>query len=79
MTLKTKVISKVQRDNYHYGNLSNAIKELAIKLVAEHGVDGFSIRQAAGILGVAPSAVYMSCCQFSTTVLESFSILNHCI
>ena len=58
MTLKTKLISKVQRDNYHYGNLSDAIKELAIKLVAEHGVDGFSIRQAAGMLGVAPSAVY---------------------
>ena len=58
MTLKNKPISQQQRHSYHHGNLSDAIKELAIKLIAEHGVDGFSIRQAAGILGVASSAVY---------------------
>lgn len=58
MTIKNKTISQAQRDTYHYGNLSDAIKELAIKLIAEHGVDVFSIRQAAGILGVASSAVY---------------------
>ena len=58
MTLKNKTASSLQRENYHYGNLSDTIKELAIKLIAEHGVDGFSIRQAAGILGVASSAVY---------------------
>lgn len=58
MTLKNKTASSLQRDNYHYGNLSDTIKELAIKLIAEHGVDGFSIRQAASILGVASSAVY---------------------
>lgn len=58
MTLKNKPISQQQRHSYHHGNLSDAIKELAIKLIAEYGVDGFSIRQAAGILGVASSAVY---------------------
>jgi AcrR family transcriptional regulator len=31
---------------------------LAVELIAKNGVDGFSMRQAASMLGVAPSAVY---------------------
>jgi AcrR family transcriptional regulator len=58
MSAKIKSKSVGKRDNYHYGNLADAIKDLAVELIAEHGVDGFSIRQAAGLLGVASSAVY---------------------
>ena len=58
MTAKTKAKILGTRENYHYGNLAEAIKDLAVELIAEHGEDGFSIREAAGILGVASSAVY---------------------
>jgi AcrR family transcriptional regulator len=53
--MSTKATS---RTSYHHGDLSQALKDLAVDLIAKKGVDGFSMRQAAGILGVAPSAVY---------------------
>lgn len=46
------------RGHYHHGDLPQALKKLALELIAEHGVEGFSMRQAATALGVAPSAVY---------------------
>ena len=46
------------RDHYHHGDLPHELKELALVLIAKHGVEGFSMRQAAATLGVAPSAVY---------------------
>ena len=46
------------RGQYHHGDLPQALKKLALELIAKHGVEGFSLRQAATALGVAPSAVY---------------------
>jgi AcrR family transcriptional regulator len=46
------------RGQYHHGDLSQALKTLALALIATSGVEGFSMRQAATVLGVAPSAVY---------------------
>lgn len=43
---------------YHHGDLPQVLKKLALELIAEHGVEGFSMRQAAATLGVAPSAMY---------------------
>jgi len=46
------------RGQYHHGDLPQALKKLALELISTHGVEGFSLRQAATALGVAPSAVY---------------------
>lgn len=46
------------RGQYHHGDLPQALKKIALELIAKHGVDGFALRQAAAALGVAPSAVY---------------------
>ena len=46
------------RNQYHHGDLQKALKTLALSLISQHGAEGFSLRQAATTLGVAPSAVY---------------------
>ncbi|MDA9218759.1 TetR/AcrR family transcriptional regulator [Burkholderiaceae bacterium] len=56
--MPTKKSKSAKRTSYHHGDLSQALKNLAVDLIAKNGVDGFSMRQAAGMLGVAPSAVY---------------------
>ncbi len=50
--------SQPPRGHYHHGDLPQALKKLALELIAAHGVEGFSMRQAAASLGVAPSAMY---------------------
>ncbi|MEI7513806.1 MAG: TetR/AcrR family transcriptional regulator [Betaproteobacteria bacterium] len=50
--------SQPPRGHYHHGDLPQALKKLALELIAAHGVEGFSMRQAAADLGVAPSAMY---------------------
>jgi len=50
--------STTPRASYHHGDLPQALKTLALDVIAEHGADAFSLRQAAAALGVAPSAVY---------------------
>lgn len=46
------------RQPYHHGDLRQALIEAALSLVARHGVDGFSLREAAREAGVAASAPY---------------------
>lgn len=43
---------------YHHGDLRNALVAAALKLVAKHGVEGFSLREAARAVGVSPGAAY---------------------
>lgn len=43
---------------YHHGDLRAALIEAATSLVSAHGSEGFSLRQAASLVGVAPSACY---------------------
>jgi len=50
--------TQAPRVQYHHGDLAQALKTLALALIATRGVEGFSMRQAASALGVAPSAVY---------------------
>jgi AcrR family transcriptional regulator len=43
---------------YHHGGLPEALKKASLKLIALHGVEGFSLRQAAAAVGVSPGAAY---------------------
>lgn len=46
------------RDHYHHGDLPAALKRAALTLIGRHGAEGFSLRQAAIVVGVSPSAAY---------------------
>jgi AcrR family transcriptional regulator len=43
---------------YHHGDLKNALVTTALRLVAERGPEGFSLREAAREVGVSPGAAY---------------------
>jgi AcrR family transcriptional regulator len=47
-----------RKGGYHHGDLRNALVGTALKLVAKHGVEGFSLREAARAVGVSPAAAY---------------------
>jgi AcrR family transcriptional regulator len=46
------------RTGYHHGDARNAFLRAALGLVEARGVDGFSLREAARVVGVSPSAAY---------------------
>ena len=46
------------RAHYHHGDLPAALKTAALTLITRHGVEGFSLREAAMLVGVSPSAAY---------------------
>ena len=46
----------VQR--YHHGDLRAALMKAALKLIDEHGVKGFSLKDAAALAGVSTAAPY---------------------
>jgi AcrR family transcriptional regulator len=46
------------RPTYHHGDLRNSLIRAALALVSEHGVEGFSLREAARTVGVSASACY---------------------
>lgn len=52
------IVHMEKRNQYHHGNLGQALIEAAISLIAQHGVAGFSLREAAVHIGVSPSAAY---------------------
>jgi AcrR family transcriptional regulator len=47
-----------RKGGYHHGDLRNALVTAALKLVARHGVEGFSLREAARAVGVSAAAAY---------------------
>jgi AcrR family transcriptional regulator len=47
-----------RKGGYHHGDLRNALLAAALKLVAKHGVEGFSLREAARAVGVSAAAAY---------------------
>ncbi|MEU6782261.1 TetR/AcrR family transcriptional regulator [Nonomuraea angiospora] len=47
-----------KRPSYHHGDLRGALIETALELIAEQGVQGFSMAEASRRLGVAVSAPY---------------------
>ena len=46
----------LSRARYHHGDLQNALLEASLALVAERGVEAFSLREAARAVGVSPAA-----------------------
>jgi AcrR family transcriptional regulator len=44
--------------DYHHGDLRRSLIEATVRLVAEHGVDGFTLRAAAKLAGVSDGAPY---------------------
>ncbi len=46
------------RARYHHGDLRNALLDVALRLIAERGPEGFSLREAAREVGVSPGAAY---------------------
>lgn len=49
---------ETKKDSYHHGDLAAALKKQTLRLVAKHGIEGFSLRAAAAALKVTPGAVY---------------------
>lgn len=47
-----------KRDRYHHGDLRAALIDTAMELIAQQGVQGFSLAEASRRLGVAVSAPY---------------------
>jgi AcrR family transcriptional regulator len=46
------------RRSYHHGNLKEALIEAARRFIAERGVGGFTLVDAARLVGVTPAALY---------------------
>jgi len=44
------------RTNYHHGDLKDALVRAADAIIREHGIEGFSLREAARRAGVSPGA-----------------------
>ncbi len=47
-----------RKGGYHHGDLRNALLAAALKLVAKHGAEAFSLREAARAVGVSAAAAY---------------------
>ena len=48
----------IRKRAYHHGNLRAALVEAALHAIAEHGPDGFTLRDVARRAGVSPAAPY---------------------
>jgi AcrR family transcriptional regulator len=46
------------RTSYHHGDLRRTLLETALRLIAERGPEGFSLREAAREVSVSPAAAY---------------------
>lgn len=46
------------RQGYHHGNLKEALIEAARRFIAERGIGGFTLADAAKLVGVTPAALY---------------------
>ena len=44
--------------SYHHGDLANAVIAAGLRRVRQRGFDAVSGRELAGVVGVAPSAIY---------------------
>ena len=64
------------RESYHHGNLRDALVKAAIPLLAEHGVEGLSLRSVAKVAGVSHAAPYRHF-RDKTDLLESIAIRGY--
>lgn len=58
MKKTSKTTSPAAKDGYHHGDLRRSLLEAALGLVATHGVQGFTLREAARAAGVSHNAPY---------------------
>ena len=49
---------RFDKRGYHHGNLREALTEAARRFIAERGLGGFTLVDAAKLVGVSPTAVY---------------------
>jgi AcrR family transcriptional regulator len=56
INLNSEKIEAPARGNYHHGDLRGALINAAEDILAERGVEGFSLREAARRAGVSPAA-----------------------
>jgi AcrR family transcriptional regulator len=49
---------RARRSTYHHGDLPRALREAAVRLLAERGADGLTLREAARAVGVHHAAAY---------------------
>ncbi|MGH7294667.1 MAG: TetR/AcrR family transcriptional regulator [Polyangiaceae bacterium] len=49
---------RTRRRSYHHGDLERALVDASIALMADKGVDGFTLREAARRVGVSHAAAY---------------------
>ena len=54
--MQDDLISVKMERNYHHGDLRQALVDSALTVLAEKGVDGFSLRETARRAGVSPAA-----------------------
>ncbi len=53
-----KTPAAARKHSYHHGNLRQALLSASLELVARHGVEDFSLREAARAVGVSAGAAY---------------------
>ncbi|MGO1068915.1 TetR/AcrR family transcriptional regulator [Lysobacter sp. CA199] len=70
-------------ERYHHGDLKTALIEAADRILAEHGVAGFSLREAARRAGVSPAAPAhhfgSAAGLLSEVAILGFEELAHCL
>lgn len=72
-----------QRENYHHGDLRQALIDAALELVAEKDVSSLSLREVARRVGVSHAAPYRHFEDKEALLVavaqEGFGMLRHCI
>ncbi|OLT12376.1 hypothetical protein BJF78_03920 [Pseudonocardia sp. CNS-139] len=53
-----QAVQRGDHSGYHHGSLPQVLIEVSLDLIAEHGLDGFSLVRAAKAAGVSPAAPY---------------------
>ncbi len=65
-----------KRRTYHHGDLERALVDAAVTLIAEKGIDAFTLREVARQVGVSHAAVYRHFADKSA-VLESIAVRGY--
>lgn len=58
LTMSTSARKRVNKSDYHHGNLSNALIEHAVKKIKKEGMAKLNLRNLASTCGVSATAVY---------------------
>jgi len=64
-------LSGSAKRGYHHGDLRNALGEAAAQLAKEGGPESVTVRAAARLVGVTPTAAYRHCTGHSELVAQA--------